>query len=327
MKAGAGVVGLALLLAALPAQAQRGGGGHFGSGRFGGHFGGARGGPGGRGGSRGGAMATHSAGIARMPVSTAHSAGIGSRRAGHVVFVLPRGAQGSMRIPTMSGQHLLAKPQSPSMPISPSTLSVSPAPARMPLVTASSPHVTAPPGLVNPAILPFRHQGFFGSRGVFFGGDGFFCPVFFDGFLSPFCPVCDLGVVNPFFFHRPFFFPFGHRRFVGGFFTPTVPFFGPGLVSDSERVGQQPPAEQPEAGKLEKAPESAPLAAPQTLLVFTDGSAYGVADYWLDDGRLHYLTSDGVEKSVPLERIDLYATVKVNWERGVQFTLRPQRSR
>ncbi len=63
------------------------------------------------------------------------------------------------------------------------------------------------------------------------------------------------------------------------------------------------------------------------MLVFTDGSTYEVVDYWLDDGHLHYLTVDGTENSVPLERIDLYATVKANWQRGVEFTLRPQRSR
>lgn len=187
--------------------------------------------------------------------------------------------------------------------------------------------------LVDPTTLPLHLQRFFDSRVAFFG-DGFFCPVFFEGFVSPFCPVCDFGVANPFFFHRPFFSPFIHRRFFGGFFTPFVPVFGPGLVIESEQAAKQVPAEQPEAGRAQKAPEAAPTPGPAergpvplTLLMLTDGSAYGVIDYWLDAGRLHYLTPSGRENSVLLERIDLYGTVKANWERGVEFTLRPQRSR
>ncbi len=328
MKARAGVVGLIVLLAALPARAQRGGG-HFGGGRFSGHFGAARVGLRGQAGFRGGRMAPYLTPIARVPVSGVHSAGTGPLGTRHVTFVPLRDAQVSTRVPAALGQHILAKPHSASVPVSPSTLGLAPAPPRMRLATINSRHVTAPPGLADPTILAFHHHRFFDNRVVFFFSDGFFCPVFFDGFVSPFCPVCDFGVVNPFFFHRPFFAPFGHRRF--GFFTPFVPFFGPGLVIESERVAQQAPAAQPEAGKVEKTPESVATPergpVPLTVLVLTDGSAYDVVDYWLEDGRMHYLTSDGMGNSVPLERIDLYATVKANWERGVKFSLRPKRSR
>ncbi len=333
MKARAGVVGLALLLTALPARAQRGGG-HFGGGRFSGHFGAARVGLRGQAGFRGGRMAPHVTPIARVRVSGVHLAGTGSRGTHHVTFVPLRDAQVSTRIRPAWGQHIPARPQSSSIPVSRLTMNFPPSPSRMPLATASSPHTIAPPVLVNPTTLPLHLQRFFDSRVAFFFGDGFFCPVFFDGFVSPFCPICDFGVANPFFFHRPFFSPFIHRRFFGGFFTPFMPVFSPGLVIASEQAAKQAPAEQPEAGKAEKAPEAVPTPglaergpAPLTLLMLTDGSAYGVIDYWLDDGRLHYLTPSGRENSLLLERIDLYGTVKANWERGIEFTLRPQRSR
>jgi len=199
---------------------------------------------------------------------------------------------------------------------------------------------------VSTGLFGFPDHRFFGNGIVIFIDNGFFCPFFFDGFASPFCPACNLGVFSPFFFHRPFFSPFVNQRFVGGFFSPFFLGFDPFLLSDPGQMAQQTSAEQaeatespanspfqPEAGNVEQTPEAAPTPrasepgpAPLTLLIFADGSTYKVTDYWLKGSLLHFLTPFGVESWIALERIDLYATVKANWERGVQFTLRPQRS-
>jgi hypothetical protein len=63
---------------------------------------------------------------------------------------------------------------------------------------------------------------------------------------------------------------------------------------------------------------------PVTLLQLKNGWMYGLVDYWLENGRLHYVTNYGGQNSVPIEEIDLDKTVQLNWERGVAFVLRPK---
>jgi len=62
------------------------------------------------------------------------------------------------------------------------------------------------------------------------------------------------------------------------------------------------------------------------LLVFKDSSIAAVTDYWLEEGRLHYITSGTRETAVPLERVDLEMTAQLNWERGAKFALHPKPS-
>ncbi len=299
MKARAVMISLALLLAA-PAQAQRSGS----------HFGGARGGSGGHGTTHGGgaprgAAAPRMGSLARPAFTGQHTSSAPSRLTGNVVFVPPPSA------PPAIGASFVG---------SPAGTKIVPAQAQRPLTTSSARRFPMWRGAVNTRPSTFPNSTFFGRDVV----------IFFDGFFSPFC---DFGVVNPFLFQRRFFFLFAHRRFLGGFFIPFV--FDPFLLRNAEMVQQtagepaEPPASgtyEPEAGIVEPVPEagmSRRVSAPLTLLVFTDGSMYGVVDYWLDGRGLHYLTSYGGENSVPLERVDLYATAKANWERGVPFTLRP----
>ena len=66
------------------------------------------------------------------------------------------------------------------------------------------------------------------------------------------------------------------------------------------------------------------LSSQLTLLIFKDNSISAVTDYWLKDGQLHYTTSSGEEKAVPLEQVDLEMTAYMNWQRGVKFVLRPK---
>jgi hypothetical protein len=58
-----------------------------------------------------------------------------------------------------------------------------------------------------------------------------------------------------------------------------------------------------------------------TLLQLRDGTMYGLTDYWLQDGELHYTTTYGGQGSVPFEHVDLEKTVQLNADRGVQFAL------
>ncbi len=68
-------------------------------------------------------------------------------------------------------------------------------------------------------------------------------------------------------------------------------------------------------------PQPPPL--PQlTLLVLKDGSIFAATDYWLEVGRLFYLSSTGAVSSVALGDLDWPMTTRLNAERGVRFVLR-----
>jgi hypothetical protein len=58
-----------------------------------------------------------------------------------------------------------------------------------------------------------------------------------------------------------------------------------------------------------------------TLLQLRDGSMYGLTDYWVKDGELHYKTTYGGENSLPFERIDFAKTVQLNADRDAPFVL------
>lgn len=60
-----------------------------------------------------------------------------------------------------------------------------------------------------------------------------------------------------------------------------------------------------------------------TELYLKDGTVYRVSDYWLEDGKIHFRTSDGaVEHALDVDQLDLQTTVDVNTRRGLRFTLR-----
>lgn len=68
---------------------------------------------------------------------------------------------------------------------------------------------------------------------------------------------------------------------------------------------------------------SQPSPLPQlTLLVLKHGSIFAATDYWLEDGRLFYLSSTGAVSSVALGGLDWPMTTRLNAERGVRFALR-----
>ena len=59
-----------------------------------------------------------------------------------------------------------------------------------------------------------------------------------------------------------------------------------------------------------------------TTLVLKDGIAFSVTDYWVEDGKLGYVTTYQRENTIDLDRLDLEQTVKLNSMRGIPFVLR-----
>ena len=56
------------------------------------------------------------------------------------------------------------------------------------------------------------------------------------------------------------------------------------------------------------------------------GAAWLARDYWVEGGQLHCVSSDGQQKLIALETMDLYQTLRVNRERRVEFVLHSKES-
>lgn len=69
--------------------------------------------------------------------------------------------------------------------------------------------------------------------------------------------------------------------------------------------------------------EPAPLAsgAPLTIIALKGGAAFLAQEYWIQGGQMHCVSSNGEDKQLPLDKIDLDQTVRVNQERHVDFAL------
>lgn len=184
----------------------------------------------------------------------------------------------------------------------------------------------------------------------------FLSPTSFNPFFSPlgFAPF-GLGpiAISPFDFSAPRFCPFGFNRFGLGAFgafsglndvefsdnsaaapepAPESRDWGPytyqpapELSSQAQPATQSAQAFESEEQGSSASAEQAPPAQPFALIFLTDGTNYQVSDYWVEGGRLHYVTSYGGENSIATDRLDLQRTVDENWKNGVQFTLRPSR--
>ncbi len=64
-----------------------------------------------------------------------------------------------------------------------------------------------------------------------------------------------------------------------------------------------------------------------TILMIKDNTGYFATDYWLEGTQLHCVTLDGEHKVVPLGRLDLNETVRLNRERNVEIVLRAKEGR
>jgi hypothetical protein len=66
----------------------------------------------------------------------------------------------------------------------------------------------------------------------------------------------------------------------------------------------------------------AATAKPATTLYLKDGSSFAVTDYWLAEGKLHYVTSYGGENTTDVSKVDLQKTVDENAKAGNPFSLK-----
>jgi hypothetical protein len=63
-------------------------------------------------------------------------------------------------------------------------------------------------------------------------------------------------------------------------------------------------------------------SAPQmTIIALKGGSAFLAQEYWIEGGQMHCVSASREEKLLPLDKIDLSQTVRVNQERNVDFVL------
>jgi len=67
----------------------------------------------------------------------------------------------------------------------------------------------------------------------------------------------------------------------------------------------------------------APAEKTSATLYLTDGSSLVASDYWLTDGKLHYVTASGAENTVNAGQLDLQRTVDENAKLGITFSLKP----
>jgi hypothetical protein len=60
------------------------------------------------------------------------------------------------------------------------------------------------------------------------------------------------------------------------------------------------------------------------LLYMKDRSVFAASDYWVEDGKLHYVLSTGAEKMVELNQVDIKRTMTENADLGTVVTLKPR---
>jgi hypothetical protein len=65
----------------------------------------------------------------------------------------------------------------------------------------------------------------------------------------------------------------------------------------------------------------APVTPESAVIVLKGGEAFLARQYWIEGGKMQCLSSSGQAHTYPLGKLDLYQTVRVNRERGVDFTL------
>jgi len=72
-------------------------------------------------------------------------------------------------------------------------------------------------------------------------------------------------------------------------------------------------------------PRETPRPPRLTLLVLEGETIIPARDYWLEDGRIFYVTSTGRQDSFPLRDLDWEMTTELNAQRSVDFRLRSLR--
>lgn len=184
------------------------------------------------------------------------------------------------------------------------------------------PLIESTPRPVPPHIFPPRvRRPFFGNNFLFLGGG---C---YGGFFPGFCGSSLWW--GPGFYWGPGCDPYaGCAGYGYGY-----PNYMTGAQDDMQVQSDTPSQENGPFGwrhspGLEVPPESesdptdASVASkPAATIYLKDGTSYGVTDYWLSGGSLHYVTNYGGENRVVADRLDLQRTVDANAANGVSFIL------
>jgi hypothetical protein len=99
-------------------------------------------------------------------------------------------------------------------------------------------------------------------------------------------------------------------------------YAGSATPSEASTTAEFAPAqEQPETMRCSYFSEG-PSVPQLTWLILKDGTSYLARDYWLESGRLQCVTLDWERKLIPLARLDLDETIRLNRERNVEFVIR-----
>lgn len=179
-----------------------------------------------------------------------------------------------------------------------------------------------------PSNLPLRPRprapfGYYPYWGYGFGG-----PCLFNGFTS-FCGW------------NPFWFGYGANYCLSGigfydcgygaYGYPYAPGYGwdwtssPGAGGEYESPDNSGAMDMYEgyvgSGNENAEPNNAAPRQPLTQIILKNGSAYEVTAYWVSNGELYYRPVTGGLGHVPLEQLDLSATVAANSRNGVTFTI------
>jgi hypothetical protein len=216
--------------------------------------------------------------------------------------------------PVASGRPVVASPAPVGgVRFAPPLRPMSTAPRRSPLSFLQGPAATSPPRVFGP------RRG----RPRFFGGFGFFG----FGFGSPFFDFGFVPSCNPF-WAWPWAFGCESFGYWDGYNAGFYEGYNASFYQPEEQQEMEQPPEEPETYMYVPPPESGSpeeIEAEKVLVVLymKNGAVYAVTNYWVGDGKLHYLTSYGGENTIDLNDLDLQKTVDVNASRGVEFTLRP----
>ena len=158
---------------------------------------------------------------------------------------------------------------------------------------------------------PYFYQGTYFPAFGFYG----FSPFFGFGWG----PGCD--PYDPWGFGcNGFGYGYGYGYGSGGYYPPALDYGAPPSSDEgSSEYGpfswQNPPASD------SNSPNG--VAAPKSVLYLQDGTNFEVSDYWVSEGKLHYVTNYGGENSVDLGQVDIQRSADANASRGLSFSLSP----
>jgi hypothetical protein len=167
----------------------------------------------------------------------------------------------------------------------------------------------------------------FGSPYYYFPAFGFYPLGFYGaGFCDPFSgfdPGFGCGGLG---FGFGYGFGYGYPGYFGQNYDNSYSVgsaAGPTLYDNDTPASDSGGSNAPEQGTDQSSETAASPPPPATLIYLKDGTSYEVMSYWLDAGKLHYITNYGGESTLDMGQLDLQRTVDENTRIGVDFTLRP----